>query len=78
MTDKRKALYNPKTGKIGSVLLQAGYGLSRCVAQVFDTKDWELAPTDGQEIMEATMDQWKLVAAMDREARVDRFARLSA
>ena len=60
MPDKVKALYNPLTGMIGCVILQAGVGgSSEVAASVFSTEDWEVAPAEGQAVMEATLEQWE-------------------
>ena len=68
-----KALYNPDTGMIGCVLLQAAYRGDQQVSHLFDTSDWELAPVRGQVLLEATMDQWKFLAGLQREERVQRW-----
>lgn len=68
-----KALYNPDTGMIGCVLLQAALRGDQQVPHLFDTKDWDLAPKPGQIMLEATMDQWRFVAGLSREERVQRW-----
>lgn len=73
MTDMVSALYNPTTGKIGCVLLQSAYGAEKRVSHLFDVADWELAPAEGQAIMQATLEQWRWLAGLEREQRVWRF-----
>lgn len=74
MSNKIKTVYNLKTGKVGCVLIQAGHACPTDVAaRVFNPDDWEVAPTEGQAVMEATLDQWKFIANMSIEDRVQRF-----
>lgn len=73
-TEPLTAIYNPDTGKIGCVLIQAGHGADKTVASLFDTSDWELAPTDGQQKFTATLAQWKFIVSMTAEERVRRFS----
>ena len=68
-----KAIYNSKTGMIGCVLIQAGLGGNPRISQMFDNDDWELAPVEGQALMDATIEQWQFVADMTREQRVERW-----
>jgi len=67
------AVYNILTGNIGCVLLQAGCGGDSAVSQLFDTQEWDLAPSEGHQLMRATASQWRQLADMPREERVRRF-----
>ncbi|MFG6084212.1 hypothetical protein ACEUZ9_000461 [Paracoccus litorisediminis] len=71
--EKIPALYNPRTGKIACVLLQAGCGGNSAIPRLFETEDWELSPQQGQVRLGASMDQWKMVAAMSVEKRIERW-----
>ena len=63
-------VYNPLTGNVGCVILQAGYGCGNEVSHIFGNDDWELHPVDGQTVMQATREQWEWLASMPRDARV--------
>lgn len=71
--ERLNAVYNPLTGKIGCVLIQAAVSGSTEVAQMFETTDWELSPEPGQVLIGATYAQWQFIADMTPEARVARW-----
>ena len=73
MSGQIEAIYSPTTGRIACVLIQAAAGTSTSVAQLFDTDDWDVSPKDTMLRMSATRDQWKQLAAMTREERVERW-----
>lgn len=67
------AIYSPEKGMVGCVLLQAAVGGSQAVSHLFETKDWLLAPDDTMVRMQATREQWKFIAGMSREERIQRW-----
>jgi hypothetical protein len=71
--DTLEAIYSPETGRVACVLLQAAFGTSQKVSRMFPADDWDTAPRDTMRRMSATAEQWKLIAAMPREARVARW-----
>ena len=72
-----KVVYNPLTGMIGCVLIQAVHGCDSSVSHLFSTEDWELAPTEGQGKMDATKEQWEFIAGITRQERIDRWAAMT-
>lgn len=73
MSDSLKAVYDPVEGKIGCVLLQAAMSGDPAVAKMFPNEDWVLHPVPGLQRMEATRGQWKWLASLSREQRVERW-----
>jgi hypothetical protein len=77
MTDEPKitVLYNPENGMVGCVLLNALLGdpSYRKVVYMFDARDWQTFPSDGLQRMSATPEQWRKVASMTREERVESY-----
>jgi hypothetical protein len=68
-----KAVYNPETGKVACVLLQAVYRGDLSIPQLFKTEDWELGPVEGQRMFNATKEQWEFIASLSKQERIERF-----
>lgn len=73
MSEKTKALYDPNTGKIACVLVQAAMGGNSFIPNLFKTDDWELTPTPNMKMMSATRSQWDQIAKMTRQERINRW-----
>lgn len=71
-----RAAYNPDTGTIPCVLLQAGYGGDRRACQQFDANDWSTSPSERSVMIEAPLSQWRQVSKMSREERIEKFGGL--
>jgi hypothetical protein len=56
------AVIYPESKKVACVLLQAVYGGSSYVPQLFDTKFWAVAPMPGARACSATIEQWRWLA----------------
>ena len=67
------AVYNPHTGRVGCVLLQAAQCCEPDVAKMFPNEHWDLAPVEGQAVMRATPAQWRWLASLTLEERVERW-----
>jgi hypothetical protein len=69
-----RAVYEPETGLIPCVLLQAALGGDRRATQQFDCRDWNTGyPHDSAVMIEAPLSQWRTVAGMSREDRITQF-----
>lgn len=69
-----QAIYNPTTGMIACVLIQAAYGASQGVANMFPCEDWETGISAKMTRFAATRAEWRKIAAMSREERIERWA----
>lgn len=73
MSEQIEAIYSPTTGRVACVLIQAAARASQSVPVLFNTDDWDTAPKDTMVRMSATLGQWRQLAAMTREERVERW-----
>lgn len=73
-----EVIFDPSKGMIACVLLQAAFGCNSSIPQIFDTKDWLLAPSKGMERMSATRAQWQQIAAMPRAERIAKYEALAS
>jgi hypothetical protein len=73
MSEKITAVFNPQSGRIACVLLQAAYGCDNRAAMLFDTSDWILAPESGLVKMTDTLENWRRVAGMKVKERIGLF-----
>lgn len=72
MTEERsfRALYQPSTGMVGCVIIQAVFGGDREVCHLFSGKDWYTAPVKDAVWIDAPMKDWEFVASLSREERL--------
>lgn len=70
---KLEAIYNPTKGMIACVLIQAAYGASQSVANMFSSEDWETGISNKMLRFAATRAEWRKIAAMSREERIRRW-----
>jgi hypothetical protein len=68
------ALYEPATGMIPCVIMQAMFGGDRRACGFFGPGDWnaEKLPGDDAVMVTAPVSQWKLVGLMSREERIEK------
>lgn len=69
----RTAIYDPETGKIACVLLQAAFRCDQSVCYLFDSRDWEVGLTPTLQRIEAPMEHWEALSKMTAEERVARW-----
>lgn len=73
---KTRLVYDTDLRAPACVLLQAvfGCGASPAALRHFDPMHWLIAPTPGMAVMEATDEQWQMVAALTAEKWGDKRA----
>lgn len=76
-----RGLYSPSLRQVGCDLLAAAFGIGdRRVNNIFDSRDWFVAPVDDMFLMDAPLSQWRFVADLPRDERPgpDHFADMRA
>jgi hypothetical protein len=72
-----RSLYEPATGMIPCVIIQAIYGGDRRPCGMFGPGDWNTSlPHESAIMMSAPLSQWREVAMMSREERIERLQHL--
>jgi hypothetical protein len=69
-----RGLYDPQSGEVACVLINAAFGFDNRATNAFDAGDWFTAPRDTMVAVEAPLTQWRAVAAMPKDERVSRLA----
>lgn len=70
MDEPLKGLYSPKLKQVACVLIHAAFGeADRRVNNIFDAKDWFVAPVDDMIMITAPRWQWEVIAEMAPEDR---------